>query len=235
MSFLINPYIYAVAGGCSYISETDLVSYWKTDNSLTDEVGGNNGVFSGMSYDASPSVFSTSLGFSGASQSQADFGNSLDLQSISAFTLSCWVYPNVVNSLATVYDNYAGAAGPYRMFINSNQSTFQFTLGATTLTCPANTATVSTWHHVAMVMSSTSVASVYVNGTAYSIGASSPSQSTISHLIVGARKQTGVDAYNLHADVNVEDMSYWGRALTQEEINEIYSGGTTTGCRTADY
>ena len=173
MSFLINPFIYA-SSTASTISLTNLVSYYKFNDDVTDSYGPNNGTSTGLTYNTGN--FSNAGQFNGTT-SRVNASDSASLSFQGSFSVNLWVYLNaqpatnlyryitakgVTNGWALTYRDVAGVKRfENYIFADGTTTNFSYQFASHTLTLSAWT--MVTW----VVTPSNSIGSkfkMYING-----------------------------------------------------------------------
>src|SRR5438445_6515942 len=213
-----------------------LVSWWPAEGDASDPFSGNNGVLHG------------SLGFAAGESGQAfnfvgtnayisvPSSHSLDLGASDGLTVECWIKPTDVTSGHAIaeWNNGAGAvgmhlwhsdsgiAGPGSLFANVTDTAG----GSHILASPANLITTDTFQHVAATYSKTNgVAKLYRNGNviaSQNFGTLRPQ--TTYDLYLGTRA-SGSGTGSLFIGL-MDEVAVYNRALSDSEIQSIFSAGT---------
>lgn len=164
----------------------------------------------------------------------ADFGTtnttkSLKNESIQAtaypITISGWVKPKVVNgddyfvSLADDTVHY------YGMKLRASDSHVVFRSNNTTQAADVDTGyvgVIDTWFHFAVNIIDTTHITIYINGTATNTNASIFVVTGLDRFMLGALgRSTPVE----HFSGIIDEVGYWGRSLTTQEVTDLYNSG----------
>ena len=232
-AFLINPYLFVTTACSSGISTSGLTAYWKMDGASTDSISSLNGADTSVSYLSSPAMFGQAMSLSGSNQ-YSQMGNSNLLQTAVTWSLSAWFYPKTLNSYQSVIDNYGfDGLGPYRILINNANNTLLVSIGANDiLGFSSNTITANAWNHVVVTKTNTSTAKVYINGIEYDFGINTTRTSSNSRFVIGSRWRNSNSTYpDLYFNGLIDDVGYFQRTLSLNEVRTIYTAATVNGCR----
>ena len=225
---------YTVAQVPSYVPTDGLVGYWPFDGNANDASGnGNNGVVNGATL-TSDRFGNTNSAYSFTVNSSAGMGSAQDriivtnptIPNDNSFTMSGWVnletkpgsFNNRPHTLmgrwdgngAAVFRNYISYSGQVEtVLFPSNQSTYT-----------SGNVTYGNWEHI-IISYDGSVIKHYVNGQL-------TGQETLDIDIVTS--STDLTFGELHMgnghwylfSGKMDDLGYWSRALTQEEITTLY-------------
>ena len=225
---------YTVAQVPTYVPTDGLVGYWPFDGNANDASGnGNNGVVNGATL-TSDRFGNTNSAYSFTVNSSAGMGSAQDriivtnptIPNDNSFTMSGWVnletkpgsFNNRPHTLmgrwdgngAAVFRNYISYSGQVEtVLFPSNQSTYT-----------SGNVTYGNWEHI-IISYDGSVIKHYVNGQL-------TGQETLDIDIVTS--STDLTFGELHMgnghwylfSGKMDDLGYWSRALTQEEITTLY-------------
>ncbi len=136
-------------------------------------------------------------------------------------TMSAWVWPrqaggDVNAGRRQVFSHDDG--GFDRSLLMENTKWHVFTGGTNWNT--GATAELNTWQHVAVVFEPNNVR-FYKNGQRYSFGAAPGTGTSVSKLMIG---NNPVSTWNEFFDGVIDDVRIFSRALSQSEVQEIYTG-----------
>lgn len=240
LAFSIN----AFAQVPSYIDTNGLVGYWPFNGNANDESGtGNNGTVNGAT------LTTDRFGNSNAAYSFNGISNSIDVQhsaSLSIFgsqspsTISVWFYgyTNQVEELINkgYHSINVPSYGNKYLAITNDTLSYQYTLyNFSTLNSvrgPNGYFNSQQWYHLVFVRDATS--KVYVNGINLSTAANNAGWSTNYNLVLnntdmsfGCRNNkddNNVPFRNLFYNGKIDDIGIWNRALTSQEITDLYNG-----------
>lgn len=145
--------------------------------------------------------------------------NTLDFHNNDHFSFMAWVKPNIDNMTGFIlskYDRYV--VGQFQFGIENGK--LICTREVQPYTSIGNTSILkNNWYHVAASYDGTEL-KVYVNGQLDgAINMNGTINSINRDLLVGARYRSG--EINDHFDGQIEELSIWSKALTQEEIREL--------------
>jgi hypothetical protein len=223
----------------SYVPTNGLVGWWPFNGNANDESGnGNNGTNNGATL--------TTDRF-GNSNSAYDFNglnnliriphqNSLNL--IGDYSISVWYkgnYQNIFNNgwvfIAKRDDNgnCCSPNVPYQVFIPFNGTNYAvpataYANGNYTFSIPPNTSPISLDQWQNLIITNTSdLLKFYINGElifSENISSTLRAPNTADLLIGSVNRELGAEWMNGKLD----DIGIWNRALTQEEITNLYNG-----------
>jgi hypothetical protein len=229
---------------------SDLVSWWSGDNTANDIIGSNHGtMMSGATF--APGMVGEAFSFDGTEASFVEIPNSSELNPSGAFSVDGWFYidPNAPgnvggeSSLVAKTSGGVGDGGWFLWFQDSNAYTKALRFDILTWGSPAwpyaevnNIITSAGWYHIAGVfdLTSTPQAKLYVNGALVA-----SSSSTITAILnntlpvrIGASHWTDVyHAGNDRLNGKADEVEFFNRALTAEEIAAIYNAGSAGKCK----
>ncbi len=234
----------------SYVPTNGLVGYWPFSGNANDESGnGYNGVVNGptLTVDRFGSP-NNAYSFDGIN----DFIQAPNYASNSSFTVSCWVnMPTYnLNSLGSndfiFFGNHSGINNLNRNFLIGYRnfgseygfSTYIFNDNGinTFQSYPINQTppSVNSWHHFVSVFENGTYVKMYLDNVLFWTQASNISQQTTrpsEPLFFGIGVATQYDFLNGKLD----DVGFWNRALTEQEINNLYNSSLPqTACLPAN-
>jgi hypothetical protein len=206
------------------------MSKWSFDEgsgcAANDSYGGNNGILKNNCPSVSPSWVvgktGNALSFNGSSNNIL-VNDSVNLNFTTSMSISTWIKWNINPTTGTAYATIVNKNGDsqYRLQHNATNSKFEFgvktNLGSTyvsSTTAPL----VGVWYHLVGTWDGNLV-KIYVNGVLEQTGTRTGTipASTIPFKIgsssLDARWFNGV----------IDEVSLWNRALTQQEITQIFS------------
>jgi hypothetical protein len=222
----------------SYVPNNGLVGYWPFSGNANDESGnGYNGVVNGptLTVDRFGSP-NSAYSFDGIN----DFIQAPNYASNSSFTVSCWVnMPTYnLNSLGSndfiFFGNHSGINNLNRNFLIGYRnfgseygfSTYIFNDNGinTFQSYPINQTppSVNSWHHFVSVFENGTYVKMYLDNVLFWTQASNISQQTTrptEPLFFGIGVATQYDFLNGKLD----DVGFWNRALTEQEITNLYN------------
>lgn len=224
-SFLINPYIYAVAAGCSgaTIDLTSLMLYYKFNDNVNDSSGnGDNLTMSGSAAYAA-GKFSNALDFDGT-----NFGylsnSSYTISGATDISWGAWVKSDDVVSTRVVMTKYIATQG---FGVGNETSHFYFFCapGAyVEINTGVNSASAGTWTHLAATRkSSNGEFLVYKDGVYVTSGTTATGafgNSTNNFMVSGQKISTTIQR---KWDGLVDEAFVFHRVLSASEISTLYS------------
>ena len=211
----------------SYVSTDGLVGYWPFNGNANDESGnGNNGTVNGATLTADRTGNANSAySFNGASNF-IEIPNASSLQNISSITIGAWININQLYQ--------SGGAGFFSILHKSNQQgtygSYDFGIWSPSIIAHLNDQgtsvnfpiTLGVWQYVSVVIKDY-VTSFYLNGSLLWTG---PSGSWTNNSLNTMPLLIGIDMPGLieYANGKIDDIAIYNRALTQEEITNMYNG-----------
>ena len=199
---------------------TNLVSYWKLDESsgnAADASGGgftltnNNGVTYSSAVINNGAVFTRS-----SSQYLSNTSSTLGLVA-SNFSFSFWIKVVSTTLYYTIIGKDTAVSRGYQAY--NDIDGVGFTIGGTSLIFTAKpTLSTSVFSHIVITQSGTS-SSIYQNGSLVgtATGASIPSSTAVFEI--------GNDgSYGDYLDGRMDEVGVWSRALTSGEVTQLYNG-----------
>lgn len=203
--------------------DSSLVSYWKLNGDATDSKGTNNGTATNVTY---------SVGVNGRFGQAGIFDGTTSIITttqinMTRYTWAMWIKPNGVqtDSAALISEQYSGNYVQYAQYFNP--STLSLIVGSydgTWHTTPAYTIADGVWQHIVHTYDG-NYHRLYVNG----VNVSSLAW-TGTPLAQGLQTRIGRrwDNPNFFKGM-MDDISAFNRALTNAEIYQLYTQGSTVG------
>jgi len=212
---------------------TGLVAYYKLDHTsgttATDEIGSNDGTEGGtVTEDQAEAISGRSVLFSNTGY--FDMGNTEDLSVGGEGSISVWVYcvsdpttsaNNLVGKINFTTDREGyhiwlyGTTAPYtiRAQIASSSARDQFE--------HTTTLTTGQWYHIVYTWSDNdNIHKLYLNG-----GEPITDAFTLTPVTNVNNFRIGRNDYGSMVGSYVDEVGVWSRALTADEITELYNGG----------
>jgi len=229
-----------LAPPCFPVSLADMEAWWPLDEGLGDTVvvdikGGHDGTPMPGGAIGSPTGPNPVAG--------AYVGNSLDMGvsryvavlddpnlnfPTGNFSIDAWVKVSQAQQIEPIVDKLALSTGGYFLFIQMNSLWLE--LGATPLSLQGPTITPGQWNYVAVTVTPSLVT--------MSVGVPPAALTTISHAVspinatsTGTPLNIGHGYPNPHADIDIDEVEIFSRALAQPEIQGIFDAGTDGKCR----
>jgi hypothetical protein len=209
-----------------------LVSYYKLDETsgnAIDSVGGNNGTVSGCTQNV---VGKINTAYTFAKTDYVSLGKPANLTALAATgTIAFWVYPTDLTTDA------------YHVFISNNDylndksgidiewdngTGFVVYIcdaaGAQEIVCSTITLTVNTWNLVIVMWNGSNV-TVYLNGRSAQFS-TAQSKTPIFGAYDWHFGQANVDTSDGRFVGKLDEIGFWNRLLTNNEIDYLYNNGT---------
>jgi hypothetical protein len=229
-------YLQTFGDSCENISgslTSGLVGYWPFCGNANDESGnGNNGTVNGATLTADRyGITNKAYDFNG-STNYIEVPSSNSLSNISEITVSAWVYiDSWFQSGGDGYfpiihkSNLQGQYGKYALtlkslggisHLNSQENGFGF-----------NNWSLGVWQHVVMIFSNNRN-KIYVDGDLISdvpTGVFPNSFNNSLPLVIGMDKPGFVE----YSNGKIDDLCIWNRALTPQEISNLYNNNLSSG------
>lgn len=207
--------------------DTNLVSYWKLDESsgnAADSVGSNTGTVTNISYGAAK----INNGATGnGSTSLINFGSSTGLKLAGDLTITFWFKINT-NQDGYVFSRTRGTSpfGMYLAYYASSTTNFSLGIynsaGGSVFATSGTVLSTGTWYFYAGRISGTSMSC--------SINAGTPGTATFSGTRATFDGDTAAFARPTDSAVDfagmLDEIGIWSRALSDAEITSLYNGGS---------
>ena len=215
-----------------------LVSYWPFCGNANDQSGnGNNGTVFGATLTTDRFGNTNSAFDFNGTNSHILVPNNSSLSNFQDITISGWVnisqFPNLsisdgLSGLVTKWygsGNCGGVTDNYACYVRSNNqfvgATNQYRQYPTLLQTPSNINSAN-WYHFVMVHNSMTGGSFYINGILVSnYNTAGAICSSTNPLYFGC--DNGLGTLNRFLNGKLDDIGIWNRALTQQEITQLYN------------
>jgi hypothetical protein len=206
----------------SYVPTSGLVGWWPFNGNANDESGnGNNGTVNGalLTSDRNSNLNSAYI-FDG----NGDFincGNSPTVNITGSISVSSWIYANNLNGEHGIISKMNTGIATYELITADNFLRWMDVGGFLF----SNSINTNQWLHVVSVFdNSLLLKSIYINGILSATSSSSVSTipTNSDNLYIGAHQPSIVPGWSW--DGKLDDIGVWNRALTQEEITDLYNG-----------
>ncbi len=207
----------------NYVPSNGLVGWWPFNGNANDEsLNGNNGMVSGASLmNDRNGVANSSYSFDGVDD-KIDCGNGLSLnQFTSELTVAAWIKaPQTVNTDKNILSKYGCNPGGWSLETSQNTFATNFTGCNQSVQSQFNLYN-DTWIHIIGVREANKW-KVYKNGLLEDSSAifANYNLNSTYNLIIGVQN----DNLNpsTHWEGQIDDIGIWNRALTQQEITNLY-------------
>jgi hypothetical protein len=208
----------------NYVPTNGLVGWWPFNGNANDEsLNGNNGMVSGASLmNDRNGVANSSYSFDGVDD-KIDCGNGLSLnQFTSELTVAAWIKaPQTVNTDKNILSKYGCNPGGWSLETSQNTFAASFTGCNQSVQSQFNLYN-DTWIHIIGVREANKW-KVYKNGLLEDSSAifANYNLNSAYNLIIGVQN----DNLNpsTHWEGQIDDIGIWNRALTQQEITNLYN------------
>jgi hypothetical protein len=221
----------------SYVPTSGLVGYWPFNGNANDQsVNGNNGTVNGATLTTDRFGNSNNAYSFDGNNDHIVVSNNSTLSGFADITISLWVnisqFPSASNSFSGLVTkwygsgNCGGMTDNYACYLRTNNQfvagTNQYRNYPNMLQSPSNLSS-SNWYHLVIVHNSTTGGSIYINGSLVSTyNTSGALCSSTNPLYFGC--DNGLGVINRFFNGKLDDIGIWNRALTQQEITNMYNG-----------
>jgi YVTN family beta-propeller protein len=198
-----------------------LVSWWKGENNSLDSAGNNNGVWSGTPAYAG--------GIDGEAFSFDGSGNSVTVPASSKwafgngdFAVSFWAYGTTNDDHRPLINNRRTPASDnmWAIEIYPVANRVEFHSGLTIFLTATNLLTSSSWNHIAVTRSGSTL-SMYINGVPSGSAGNSTNFSEINDLQIGRDVMSGNDLLGKSFQGLIDDVKIFSRALSLAEVGTL--------------
>ena len=222
--------------------EASLQSYYTFDNNYNDNTSHNfNGSGNGISFTETSKLGTHSLSFDGQKGNYASFGNGdtiLNSENPDEWSVSFWIYPKSWGGeIINFYDGSSDPIWGLRATLSSSgvggytrqDSSCQTGNCYVDMNTNSQAMSLNSWHHLSLTYSKLDgIAKTYLNGQLVD----SDTMSADTDFFDGGRLLMGNiyygGDYNYPLNANLDEVSIWNRAITQNEVAELYNDGN--GC-----
>lgn len=208
-------------GGGSNPLWDGLQAYYTADNTPNDALGTYNGTLTNGATYATGKI-NNGFSFDGVNDYvniATSFGQSFSAPA-SAHSYSAWIYPTSVTGYNFIINNGTGTIGT-SMLLGGNRISFFFN-GGVNLTASNVTISINTWTLVTVVYNGAGSVSFYKNGV-FDVAR------TVSWTETAGTATTNIGSYvkaNHFFDGIIDEVGAWNRALTSDEVTELYNAGS---------
>ncbi len=191
---------------------TNLVSYYKLNNSVVDSFKANNGIATDITY-ASGIIGDTAV--LNGTTSNINFGNLSDFQ-ISNGSLSCWIK---TSNAGTSFRSIFIKSNAYSLFLNGNVL-ITYDWGTATIRSTGLSVNNNAWRHVVLTFQSgvTNGTKIYLDGVLVLT-------TTITVLNQTSPLTMGINTTVQHFNGSIDEGYIYNAVLTQTQIDLIYNAG----------
>lgn len=200
-------------------NETNLVAYYPLDNDVIDYAGSNDGSVSGaiLNKTANYTIGSGAYVFDGVN----DIITLPAIDATGTKTFSAWVNANKWTSSLIQLANGGSDYLVVNVYSNDILASANANNGASARTTDGSM-TLNSWHHIAVTKTTSDITAIYIDGVDRTIA--STTYITTSALNVIGRNYDG-GAFDYYFGGAIDDVAIYSRALSAEEIKQIYLAG----------
>jgi hypothetical protein len=222
----------------SYVPTDGLVGWWPFNGNANDESGnGNNGVvyLAGLTDDRFSSPNAAFIFNNGPDKITVP--NSNDLQLTNSFTISCWIktLPNTYGTGNEYYNILSkwGSSGDasYQLAINPSGNVFFSTHSNSNSTELVSNSILSfdSWYQLLYTQQNNS-GKLYVNGVLEAESENMNIPMIMNNYVLFGSNEVPLGYYpsSLAFEGKIDDIAIYNRALTPQEIQNLYNGSTET-------
>lgn len=205
-----------------------LVSYWSMEGNSNDLVGSNNGTDTNISYSTGTGKILQGMSpTSTASGTGISIPNAAALRTTGDFTISLW-FNLSANQPAGLFCGGGQSASTYNNYSLSyfNGQGILWRIRDNGGGLPVNIiyafSTLSAWTHVVAMISGTA-ATLYVNGAVVGTGTFSGTRNSLTNT-----NNIGGGFHDSNERIiqgDIDEVGFWSRALSQNEVTELYNAG----------
>ncbi|MHA1880875.1 MAG: LamG domain-containing protein [Candidatus Heimdallarchaeota archaeon] len=198
----------------------DLISYWKLDGDVKDELGANDGTNSGSANVTGKIGYARD--FEQTEGDYVDVGNNTVDITTSNMTINMWIKPESLAAHLRIFG--PGTNGGYGFHIDAEGNLWFGKVGTTDKES-TDTISAGSWQMVTVVYDqSADLVYFYINSNVDSGGAlslTSTFSSDITYYIAEGSPVGGGYSF----DGIIDEIGLWERCLTSTEITQLYNGG----------
>jgi hypothetical protein len=202
-----------------------MIAWWPGENNLDDITGGNNVAVSGSGVGFASGEVSEAFSFTGSGYLTAGDPDSLRLTGTEV-TLDAWVYPTNSGESGVIAGKTASGANDYLLYLSGGTVVGLIKSGGSEITIAGGVPPAGAWTHVALVYDNSTV-QTYYNGALFdSVAKSGTLAGSNSEVAIGGRAGGDLNLVGL-----VDEVEIFNRALTGQEIGDIYNAGGAGKCK----
>ena len=203
--------------------QTGLISWWKLNGNAQDSVGINHGTVSGATLTNTNCKSGQCYNFDGIND-YIDYGYGTSLNIQNSFTISAWVNSNRNNDMVIFSKHASSGNYGYALWWDANND-IEWDLSTTGSNwyggdTPAGGISQNTWYHVVATYDLNHMR-VYINGTAS--GGHFPRAQTGNIYTSSASTKLGSRTGGNYFSGTIDEVMIWTRALSSNEIQELYN------------
>jgi hypothetical protein len=216
----------------NYVPSNGLVGWWPFNGNANDESGnGNNGTVNGatLSTDRFGNT-NSSYFFNGGSDRIVTNTNTLP-SSQTSFTISLWVMYQDTTLYGEIICDRSNSSFDYkyrlhlRSDLQNKPISFASVSNTTTYSSCVGGSVFLRWHHIVVVSDlNSNINTLYFDGTIADTTLGIIYPNITNTTTFGANFAPGLPGYDPALVGNIDDIGIWNRALTQQEITNLYNG-----------
>ena len=205
-----------------------LLAYYTADNTPNDALGTYNGTLvNGATYGTG--IINNGFSLDGVND-YVDMGNVLDFDGSTPFSISTWVYIDVLATSSIISKSQQSPYPGYGLHFQTDKCCY-FTIGQEVgnwiyLRSGSALLTVGSWHNIIITYDGSKLASgvnIFINGISQTLVVISDTftgtSSTALPLEFGRRGTTWF------LNGSIDETAFWNRVLTIDEVTELYNSG----------
>ena len=204
----------------------NLVAYYKMEGNSTDSAGSNSGTDTDITYSTGNGKIEQGAGFNGIT-SKIIIDNDASLNFTSALTVSTWITRTGTLRDRRIFSNLDGTNGWILMSNDVSPYTQlkgYIKIGTTLYQINGGTAMAENTLYLATLTYDGSNIRLYLNGVSDATAVAATGSITTNT----ATKKIGVNenGNNQFWSGNIDECGVWSRALTPDEVTELYNSGS---------
>jgi hypothetical protein len=217
----------------SYVPTSGLVGWWQFNGNANDESGNaNNGSVNGatLTTDRFGNV-NSAFNFDGVND-WININNSNSLNPTSQITISAWVNTlayNLSDASMVVNKGWDQSPGHYDVLVFSSNQKSRFVIGSNLYVESNSIININQWTLITVSISSLTM-KIYVNGTLENTVLQNNNNSfgaNTDPLYIGKHDYNNAPYY---FKGKIDDIGIWNRALTQQEVTNLYLSTLPSDC-----
>ena len=211
----------------NYVPANGLVGWWPFNGNANDESGnGNNGTVNGATLTIDRNgVANNAYEFNSSSNNSISIGS---FNLLNDFTINAWYKLNSIGGWQNIISKY-GANGGYALLFDPNGVLYAHTNQGTASgdACTSNYIENTNIWHMATLILSQGVLKFFIDGIDQGSCTSMNNSSPNSSITYFGRQSAGTSE---NVNGKLDDIGIWNRALTQQEITNLYTSTVPVSC-----
>ncbi len=211
----------------NYVPSNGLVGWWPFNGNVNDESGnGLNGNLLGGANNFPPTLVQDRFSNPNSAYNFGGQGSGISLPAPplgtfnNALSYSVWIDQSFINDYLCVID--PTYSGKICLITPNSQGIRTYNGSSFYISASDSIIALSGWKHLVVVYNNTSIA-IYINGILIA-------QGSTSSILSFPDSQTllGIYSGTIYSYIGLmDDLAIWNRALTQQEIDSLYTGGSS--------